>query len=68
LRSLRFEGARANQESCKFIFGSSLALVWFRHACRLGLEGIVAKKTAARFRSGQCASWVKVKNPEYERR
>jgi ATP-dependent DNA ligase len=43
--------------------GSSL----FEHACRLGLEGIVAKKRAARYRSGTCRSWVKVKNPEYER-
>ena len=40
----------------------------FQHACRLGLEGIVAKKRAARYRSGRCASWVKVKNPDYARR
>jgi hypothetical protein len=40
----------------------------FEHACRLGLEGIVAKKKAARYRSGTCRSWVKVKNPDYERR
>jgi ATP-dependent DNA ligase len=40
----------------------------FEHACRLGLEGIVAKKRAARYRSGTCRSWVKVKNPAYERR
>ena len=35
----------------------------FEHACRFGLEGIVAKKKAARYRSGTCRSWVKVKNP-----
>ena len=35
----------------------------FRHACRLGLEGIVSKRAASRYRSGRCASWVKVKNP-----
>ena len=40
----------------------------FEHACRLGLEGIVAKRRAARYRSGTCRSWVKVKNPAYERR
>jgi len=40
----------------------------FEHACRLGLEGIVAKKKAARYRSGTCRSWVKVKNSDYERR
>ena len=45
-------------------YGSAL----FEHACRFGLEGIVAKKKAARYRSGTCRSWVKVKNPDYERR
>ena len=40
----------------------------FRHACRLGLEGIVSKRAASRYRSGRCLSWVKVKNPAYERR
>jgi bifunctional non-homologous end joining protein LigD len=40
----------------------------FRHACRMGLEGIVSKRAASRYRSGRCASWVKVKNPAYERR
>jgi bifunctional non-homologous end joining protein LigD len=39
----------------------------FRHACRLGLEGIVSKRAASRYWSGRCASWVKVKNPGYER-
>ena len=40
----------------------------FRHACCLGLEGIVSKRATSRYRSGRCASWVKVKNPDYERR
>jgi bifunctional non-homologous end joining protein LigD len=40
----------------------------FRHACALGLEGIVSKKLTSRYKSGACKSWVKVKNPEYERR
>ena len=35
----------------------------FRHACRLGLEGIVSKRATSRYRSGRCAAWVKVKNP-----
>ena len=39
----------------------------FRHACRLGLEGIVSK-AASRYRSGRCDAWLKVKNPAYERR
>jgi len=40
----------------------------FRHACRLGLEGIVSKRVDSRYKSGRCLSWVKVKNPEYQRR
>ena len=40
----------------------------FAHACKLGLEGIVSKRATSRYRSGRCLSWVKVKNPEYERR
>jgi bifunctional non-homologous end joining protein LigD len=40
----------------------------FRHACALGLEGIVSKKLTSRYKSGACKSWLKVKNPAYERR
>ena len=40
----------------------------FRHACRMGLEGIVSKRVDSRYKSGRCLSWVKVKNPAYERR
>jgi ATP-dependent DNA ligase len=40
----------------------------FRHACGLGLEGIVSKRARSRYKSGRCLSWVKVKNPAYERR
>jgi ATP-dependent DNA ligase len=34
----------------------------FRHACRLGLEGIVSKRLDTRYKSGPCRSWLKVKN------
>jgi bifunctional non-homologous end joining protein LigD len=40
----------------------------FRHACAMGLEGIISKRLASRYKSGSCQSWVKVKNPGYERR
>jgi bifunctional non-homologous end joining protein LigD len=40
----------------------------FAHACRLGLEGVIAKRKGSAYRSGRCAPWVKVKNPEYVRR
>jgi bifunctional non-homologous end joining protein LigD len=34
----------------------------FHHACRMGLEGIVAKRSDRPYRSGRCADWIKVKN------
>jgi bifunctional non-homologous end joining protein LigD len=36
----------------------------FYHACRLGLEGIVAKRRDRPYRSGRSPDWVKVKNPD----
>jgi bifunctional non-homologous end joining protein LigD len=39
----------------------------FAHACRLGLEGIISKRRDLEYRSGRCASWLKIKNPAYER-
>ena len=36
----------------------------FRHACALGAEGIVAKRRDRPYRSGRCADWIKVKNPD----
>ena len=36
----------------------------YRHACALGLEGIVSKRRDAPYRSGRSPHWVKVKNPD----
>jgi bifunctional non-homologous end joining protein LigD len=36
----------------------------FAHACKLGAEGIIAKRRDRPYRSGRCADWVKVKNPD----
>ena len=36
----------------------------FRHACKLGFEGIVSKRLAAPYRSGPSRDWLKVKNPD----
>jgi ATP-dependent DNA ligase len=36
----------------------------FRHACKLGLEGIVSKRLTAPYRSGASRDWLKVKNPD----
>ena len=35
----------------------------FAHACRMGLEGIVAKRRDKPYRSGRSPDWIKVKNP-----
>jgi bifunctional non-homologous end joining protein LigD len=35
----------------------------FRHACKLGLEGIVSKRLSAPYRSGPSRDWLKIKNP-----
>jgi bifunctional non-homologous end joining protein LigD len=42
----------------------------FRHACLMGLEGLVSKHRERAYRSGRCDYWVKVKNrrhPAYTR-
>jgi bifunctional non-homologous end joining protein LigD len=36
----------------------------FRHACAMGLEGIVAKRRDQPYRSGRSPDWIKVKNPD----
>jgi bifunctional non-homologous end joining protein LigD len=36
----------------------------FRHACALGLEGIIAKRRDRPYRSGRSPDWIKVKNPD----
>lgn len=34
----------------------------FRHACLMGLEGLVSKRKDSRYRAGRSADWIKVKN------
>jgi bifunctional non-homologous end joining protein LigD len=44
--------------------GSDLpADVVFRHACKLGFEGIVSKRLGSSYRSGRSRDWLKMKNP-----
>jgi bifunctional non-homologous end joining protein LigD len=35
----------------------------FKHACKLGLEGIVSKRKDSRYNSGRSPHWIKSKNP-----
>jgi hypothetical protein len=37
--------------------------VVFRHACKMGLEGIVSKRLGSVYRSGRSPDWLKMKNP-----
>jgi len=37
--------------------------VVFRHACKLGFEGIVSKHLGSRYRSGRSSDWLKMKKP-----
>jgi bifunctional non-homologous end joining protein LigD len=36
----------------------------FRHACKLGCEGIVSKRRTSPYRSGRVRTWIKAKNPD----
>jgi bifunctional non-homologous end joining protein LigD len=36
----------------------------FKHACKLGCEGIVSKRLGSLYRSGRSPHWIKVKNPK----
>jgi bifunctional non-homologous end joining protein LigD len=36
----------------------------FRHACAMGLEGIVSKRLGSRYVSGRTRDWLKMKNPD----
>jgi bifunctional non-homologous end joining protein LigD len=35
----------------------------FRHACKLGCEGIVSKRAKSSYRSGRSQDWIKTKSP-----
>jgi len=37
--------------------------VVFRHACKLGFEGIVSKRLGSPYISGRSRHWIKSKNP-----
>ena len=36
----------------------------FRHACKLGLEGVVSKRKDSVYRSGRSPDWLKMKNAD----
>jgi bifunctional non-homologous end joining protein LigD len=69
VRRAQLESLVAGVDGIKFseaIEGDG-ALV-FAHACNLGLEGIVSKRLGGLYARGRCRNWLKVKNPEFQRR
>ena len=37
--------------------------VFYEHACKVGAEGMVSKRTGSRYLAGRTGQWRKVKNP-----
>jgi bifunctional non-homologous end joining protein LigD len=58
LRKAR-DGVRLNEH-----LEHDCGLTVFQHACKMGLEGIVAKRLGSRYRSGRSTDWLKFKNPQ----
>jgi ATP-dependent DNA ligase len=56
------EALRYGIQPSEAITGDGAAM--FRHACGLGLEGIVSKRIGSRYVSGRTRVWLKSKNPK----
>jgi ATP-dependent DNA ligase len=64
---IRLARCRAKRRSIRFtehLAGDGPTV--FEHVCRMGLEGVVSKRTDAPYRSGPSKTWVKSKNPTSE--
>jgi ATP-dependent DNA ligase len=44
-------------------YGDDGAII-FKHACKLGCEGIVSKRLGSRYQAGRTSDWLKIKNPK----
>src|SRR5215211_3867774 len=64
-RKAKLQGllAKADPIRLQFIEHTDDGAEIFRHACKLGYEGLVSKRRDFGYRSGRAKSWVKVKNP-----
>jgi bifunctional non-homologous end joining protein LigD len=65
LLSRKTKAMRDGIQLSEAITGDGVAI--FRHACGLGLEGIVSKRIGSRYVSGRTRAWLKTKNPDFER-
>jgi len=73
LRRDPLEGRKANLEMILAKAGAGIRFnehmlgdgeTLFRHACQLGLEGIVSKRKDSAYRSGRSPDWLKMKNAD----
>jgi bifunctional non-homologous end joining protein LigD len=63
--------ARQRPPTAAILFSKAIeaeGAVVFAHARKFGLEGIVSKRLGSRYRSGPSRNWLKVLNPEFQRR
>jgi bifunctional non-homologous end joining protein LigD len=65
-RLLRAKAVREGVQLSEALAGDGAVI--FRHACAMGLEGIVSKRIGSRYVSGRTRAWLKTKNPNFERR
>jgi ATP-dependent DNA ligase len=61
LKGLLGRGKRRSIQFVAHLTGDGRTV--FDHVCRMGLEGIVSKRTDAPYRSGPSKTWLKSKNP-----
>jgi bifunctional non-homologous end joining protein LigD len=63
LLSRKNKAIREGIQLSEAIAGDGAAI--FRHACGLGLEGIVSKRIGLRYVSGRTRAWLKTKKSEF---
>ena len=57
--------AASTASSCADFEQGEIGPDLFRHACLMGLEGLVSKHRESSYRGGRCDRWIKVKNRQH---
>jgi DNA invertase Pin-like site-specific DNA recombinase len=63
IREIQASGAKSLRGVARALAARGIPTARFKHACKLGLEGIVSKRKDSPYRSGQSPDWLKMKNP-----
>ena len=67
----RLAGLLHEEPSLSLLFSEAVegdkGAALFRHACAMGLEGIVSKRKGSPYRSGPTSLWRKIRCPGYTR-